>query len=80
MDRRAEVIDYIKQNFMNGEGRELQADQDLFALGVIDSFGMVELITGLEQKFGVAFTAEELSQENLQSAAAIAGLIARKEQ
>ena len=79
MDYEQEIIDHITKEFLGGKANpDLKRDTVIFTLGVIDSFGVVELITGLEKKFGVSFLAEDLVKENLQSAETLARLIERK--
>jgi acyl carrier protein len=43
----------------------LPDDYDLHAAGVIDSFGILELIGGLEERFGLEIDYEELDPEEL---------------
>lgn len=50
---------------------------DLFALGILDSFAILEMIAGLETAFEVSLPNEELTLQNFQSLSAIAGLIRR---
>jgi acyl carrier protein len=55
----------------------LSDSADLFDAGVIDSFGVLQLITELEAKLGVSIPAEELIPQNLWSVAAIRGVVKR---
>lgn len=52
-------------------------DTDLFEEGLLDSFGMVELLATLEQEFGITVSPEELEFENFRSVNAIAAFAAR---
>jgi len=40
-------------------------DLDLFAAGVVDSFGLLELIVSLEERFGATLDFEELDVDDL---------------
>lgn len=52
-------------------------DTDLFEEGLLDSFGMVELLTTMEQEFGITVSPEELEFENFRSVNAIAAFASR---
>jgi acyl carrier protein len=51
---------------------------DLLLEGVIDSFGVVELIMMLEQRFGVDFDFDELPADDFTKVGAIAEYVERK--
>jgi acyl carrier protein len=50
---------------------------DLFDAGIVDSFGVLQVIEKIEDKFGVSIPNDELIPQNLWSVAAIVGLIKR---
>lgn len=50
-------------------------DEDLLEQGVIDSLGLVKLITSLEKAFGINIDDEDLVPDNFQTVNAIARLI-----
>lgn len=50
-------------------------DTDLIAQDLIDSVGLVELLLGVEQEFGIQLELEELDLDSLRSAARIAALV-----
>jgi acyl carrier protein len=57
------------------------SDEDSFLRnGVIDSLGMLELITFLEKEFGIKITDAELVPENLDSLARVCAFVERKRQ
>lgn len=45
--------------------QEVPDDFDLLAKGIIDSFGVMELVVALEEKFGVEVDFENLAPEDL---------------
>jgi D-alanine--poly(phosphoribitol) ligase subunit 2 len=53
------------------------ADTDLFATGLVDSIGLVELILELEDRFGVSLPMENLEIDDLRTVRRIAELITR---
>lgn len=56
----------------------LPANADLLASGVIDSFGILQLIQELESKFGFSFDDADLDAGNFRSVDQIAALVAKK--
>jgi acyl carrier protein len=51
---RKQVIEFIETRFRAALGaRMLQPDMPLFSSGIVDSFGVLELIAFLDDEFGV---------------------------
>ncbi len=50
-------------------------DLDFFEAGLVDSFGIMELITAIEQQFGVAFQAEHFERKSFFKLNGLADLI-----
>lgn len=46
---------------------QVLASRDLFGEGILDSFGMLDMLAALEAKFGVAITNEDLTWQNFHS-------------
>jgi len=46
--------------------------------GIIDSIGVLELVSYIEQRFGVTVTESEMMPENFDSVSAIAAFLARR--
>ncbi|GHD65343.1 acyl carrier protein [Luteimonas padinae] len=75
----ARVRAFIDENFPPAvEGEPVPAGLSLLESGVIDSMGVLLLVTWLEQEFGFIVDDDEVVPENLDSIAAIDGFIARK--
>ena len=70
---------FLDENFppAAGSGAVLAATS-LLESGVIDSMGVLLLVTWLEQEFGLVVDDDEVVPENLDSIAAIDAFIARK--
>nr|WP_255703406.1 phosphopantetheine-binding protein [Lysobacter sp. GX 14042] len=47
--------------------------------GVIDSMGVLTVVSWLEEEFGIVVEDEEVVPENLDSIASLAGYVARKQ-
>src|SRR3989442_530029 len=55
-------------------------DTDLFEAGVLDSFGLVDLLLHLETEFGAKTSVEDLEIDNFRSIAKIAEWVAPRRQ
>lgn len=70
---------FVTENFVLGPAAGAFADGDSFMdLHLIDSTGFLELITHLEERYGIVVEEEEIVPENLDSLDAIAGFVTRK--
>ncbi len=58
------VKEFIIENFLFGNGEELSNKTNLFEKGIIDSTGIIELISFLEQTFKFPIEDEELIMDN----------------
>ena len=68
MDIRADIRDFILDNFMMGrDPQELTDSGSLLELGIIDSTGVLELVGFMEEKFDLQVEDEDLVPENLDS-------------
>jgi acyl carrier protein len=72
------VRDFVASNFYVTDPAELEPDALLVERGVIDSTGILEVVSFLETEYGVRILDEELLPENLGSIARIAAFVARK--
>jgi methoxymalonate biosynthesis acyl carrier protein len=57
---------------------ELKEEDDIFALGFVNSLFAMQLITWVEKEFSIRIEDEDLEVTNFSTIAAIAKLIARK--
>jgi acyl carrier protein len=57
---------------------EVPASFDLLLEGVIDSFGIVELIGALEERYGVEFDFDELAPDDLTRIGPLSSYVAAK--
>lgn len=77
MDTAASIRDYIRDELNVGEGASLTDDTPLWG-GVIDSVGLMSLITFIEENFGVEIDDEELTSTHFGTVSNIAALVDRK--
>jgi acyl carrier protein len=76
---RQDVRTFIISNFMFGQGGDnLADDQSFLETGVIDSTGVLELISFLEQQFGIAVEDQEVVPANLDSVSQLVDFVQRK--
>lgn len=62
------VRDYIVENLlMGGEADEVERAASFLDIGVLDSTGVIELVSFLEQAFVIKVLDEEMIPENLDS-------------
>ncbi len=77
---KTDVRQFILDNFLMGGDRNKLGDADSFLdHGVIDSTGFIELVTFLEERFGIKVLDTELVPENLDSLNAIDAYVGRKQ-
>jgi acyl carrier protein len=76
---KAAVRRYIEDNFIMGAGGVALADGDSFLEHhVLDSTGFLELISHLEEAYGIKVLDDEMVPENLDSLDSVAAFVARK--
>lgn len=72
------VRSFIVENFLFGNDGDLSDDSSFLDEGIIDSTGVLELVSFLEEEFGIAVKDEELIPENLDSIANVVAYLERK--
>jgi acyl carrier protein len=73
-----DVRSYIVERFLFGEERPLGAEDSLIASHVIDSTGVLELVSFLEERFAIDVLDREMLPQNLDSLARIAAFVREK--
>jgi acyl carrier protein len=70
---------FIGENFLfRDDGDAITHDASLLDAGIIDSTGVLELVSFLETTFGIEVQDDEMLPENLDSIRAIASYVGRK--
>jgi acyl carrier protein len=73
------VWEYIENNFFFGvDAKTIDDDQSFLELGVLDSTGVIELVSFLEETYGIQVDDEEMVPENLDSLNNIARYVGGK--
>ncbi len=72
-----EVREFIAKE-LTRELSTVKNHESLLEAGVIDSMGVLMLVSFIEQRYQIAVTEDEMMPENFDSIDAIAGFIARR--
>jgi len=76
----ARVRNYVQENFLYMHSNfDLHDDDRLLEKGVIDSMSIVEMISFIENEFGVHANEDEVSDANFGSLAGIARFVGEKQ-
>lgn len=79
-DLKQTIREFIETSFLFREGREGLGDGDsLLDAGLIDSTGILELVSYLESEFGIVVEDTDIVPENLDSVGQIAAYVASKQ-
>ena len=78
MEVKHEVRAFVVESFLFGNDGGLTDTQSLLDAGVIDSTGVLELVSFLERTYRIRINDEDLVPENLDSIASIAEFLQRK--
>jgi acyl carrier protein len=79
MQNRDIVRQFVMDTLVLDGSRADVGDDDLLVEdGIIDSMGILTMLTFLEERFGISVDGDELTPENFQSIQAIAALVERK--
>lgn len=73
-----EIRTYIVDNILFGEGEGLEVDTSFQDSGILDSTGMLEIITFVEERFGIAIGDDEVVPENLGTLRDISRFVEKK--
>ena len=74
----SEIRSFIVENFLYGQDDGFSDDVSFLEKGIIDSTGVLELVSFVEDKYGISVDDEELVPENFDSLNNLAAYIARK--
>ena len=69
------IKEFLSRFFKN---HDLKPEEDIFALGFVNSLLAMQLVTFVEKEFGIHVEDEDLDLDNFRSIQAISNLVARK--
>jgi len=73
-----EIRSFIVENFLYGQDDGFGDDVSFLEKGIIDSTGVLELVSFVEDKYGISVDDEELVPDNFDSLNNLSAYIARK--
>ncbi len=73
-----QIMQYVSTKFPLARKRNLKADDSLLESGVVDSMGVLDLVSFMEGAFSITVSDDELVPENFQSVNSIAEFVGRK--
>ena len=76
---RQQLRSFIVEQFLFGEDKGLADHESLLEQGVLDSTGVMELVSHLESAYGFKVANDELIPENLDSIESLAKFVERKQ-
>lgn len=74
----SEIRDFIVENFLFGQSLNFSEKDSFLKQGIIDSTGVVELISFVEQRYRISVEDDEIVPDNLDSIDNLCRFIERK--
>ena len=79
MQLKSEIKEFIVDNFLYGQDDgALGDDASFLSTGIIDSTGVLELVSFIEEQYGISVEDEELIPDNLDSIQKLSDFVQRK--
>jgi acyl carrier protein len=75
---KSEIRNFIIENFLFGDGHRLDDSASLLETHLIDSTGILEIVSFLENHFGLSIDDQELRPEHLDSVDNITRFVEKK--
>lgn len=69
---------FVVQRYLPKRARELSPDEPLISSGIVDSMGLVDLTTFIEEEFGVFLGPDEFGKGRADTLAQILALMAKR--
>ena len=77
-ETQAAIRSYVVDSFLLGDDEGLDDEASLIESGIVDSTGIVEIVTFLEETFGIEVDDDDLVPDNLDSIARLTAFVGRK--
>lgn len=75
MEVQSEVRNFLSRHFKN---HDLKNDEDIFALGFVNSLFAMQLVIFVEQQFAITVENEDLELDNFRTINALTNFVERK--
>ena len=74
----AAIREFVLKQFPAARNRGVAADDSLLVQGIVDSLGVLEVVTFIETEFQLTITDDELLSDHFESIASMADFVAQK--
>lgn len=78
MNIQEQIREYVVENILFGDGENLQPNTSFQEEGVMDSMGILGLISFIEETYGITIEDDDLTIENLGSVRDVSSFVRRK--
>jgi len=78
MDYKSILRSFIIENFLYGDGSGFTDETSFLESGIVDSTGLLEIVSFLESEFGITVEDDELIPENFDCLVKLSIFLARK--
>lgn len=78
MNYKKDIQDFVISNFLFGDATRLEDEVSFLDAGIVDSAGILELVSFLEDKYGIRIGNEEMLPDNLDSVNRVEAFLQRK--
>ena len=73
-----QIREFIVENFLYGQDRTFKDDDSFLDEGIVDSTGVLQLVSHLGETYGVTIEDEDLVPENMDSINNVVAYLSRK--
>jgi acyl carrier protein len=77
-DFESEIRQFLVDNFLFGEEKPIRLDESLLDAGLVDSTGILELISHIEARYQIKVQDDELIPENLDTISNLCAFLKKK--
>jgi len=75
MDYKSALMEYVRDEFVKNPKAVINENDDLLSSGLIDSLGILKLVSFIEDRFGIRVPDEDVIYDNFQSINTLAGYL-----
>jgi acyl carrier protein len=79
MDYKNSLTQYILDEFVRKRGGIIKEDEDLLSSGLIDSLGILKLVSFMEEQFALQIPSEDVVYENFHSIESMSRYLVNRE-
>ncbi len=78
MELKSEIRHFIVENFLYGQDDDFSDEVSFLERGLIDSTGVLEVVSFIEDKYGISVDDDEMIPENLDTVNCLANFVVKK--